>query len=114
MIITIRYYDKYAECVVANGYSTIGTGFLDESERNELAASFRAAADELADDGKYAALLASHQELLAALNGMLLIVNDSSGVVGYHLNGDIEEWDEFEELDIAATAIARAEKLGGE
>jgi hypothetical protein len=39
---------------------------------------------------------------------MLAIVNDSRGVAGYHLNGDTAEWDEFDEVDAANAAIAKA------
>lgn len=44
--------------------------------------------------------------VLAALEGMMAIVDDSQGVAGYHLNGEIAEWDEFEEVDAARAAIA--------
>lgn len=47
-------------------------------------------------------------ELMAALRGMLYIVEDSRGVAGYHLNGDTAEWDEFDAVDIAYAAIAKA------
>ena len=35
-------------------------------------------------------------ELLKALESLLDITADSKGVAGYHLNGDIAEWNEFE------------------
>ena len=38
------------------------------------------------------------------LSGVLAIVNDSQGVAGYHNNGDIADWDEFEEI----TEVERA------
>lgn len=55
-----------------------------------------------------ARLIAAAPELLDALRGMLAIVENSRGVAGYHLNGDTAEWDEFDEIDIAHTAIAKA------
>ncbi len=56
-----------------------------------------------------ARLIAAAPELLAALRGMLAIVNESGGVAGYHLNGNTAEWDEFDEVDAARAAIAKAE-----
>ena len=55
-----------------------------------------------------ARLIAAAPELLEALKGVLAIVSDSRGVAGYHLNGDTAEWDEFDEVDAAIDAIAKA------
>ena len=44
--------------------------------------------------------------LVEALEGLLAIVSDSSGVAGYHLNGDIAQWSEFEEVEMAEEALA--------
>lgn len=46
-------------------------------------------------------------ELLAALQGMIDIANDSQGVAGYHLNGEVADWGEFEEWQAACDAIAK-------
>lgn len=54
-------------------------------------------------------LHALNEELLEVLKGMVAIVDDSRGVAGYHLNGDTAEWDEFDEVDAANAAIAKAE-----
>ncbi len=49
-------------------------------------------------------------KLEGALGGLLAIVNDSNGVDGYHLNGDIATWDEFEEeIEIAEAALKKPE-----
>lgn len=61
-----------------------------------------------------AELQAQRDELLAALQGMLNIVNDSRGVAGYHLNGDTAEWDEFDEVDAAEAVIARLKPRNSE
>lgn len=53
-------------------------------------------------------LVQMNQELLAALECLLDIVGDSDGVSGYHLNGDIAEWGEFEELNAAYDAVNKA------
>ena len=45
--------------------------------------------------------------LLAALQGMIDIANDSQGVAGYHLNGEVADWGEFEEWKAACDAIAK-------
>lgn len=55
-----------------------------------------------------AKLIASAPDLLNALIGVLNIMNDSEGVAGYHLNGDIASWDEFEEIKQAQEAINKA------
>lgn len=55
-----------------------------------------------------ARLIAAAPDLLEALVGMLSIINDSNGVSGYHLNGDIAVWGEFPEVDAASAAIAKA------
>lgn len=48
-------------------------------------------------------------ELLKALESLLDITLDSQGVSGYHLNGDIAEWDEFECVGEAYELIRRIE-----
>lgn len=55
-----------------------------------------------------ACLIAAAPELYEALSRMIDIVNDSQGVVGYHLNGDIAEWDEFDDIEVALAALAKA------
>lgn len=51
----------------------------------------------------------SHDDLVAALAGLLAIVNESRGVDGWHLNGAVAEWGEFPVVAEAAAALARAE-----
>ena len=55
-----------------------------------------------------AKLIAAAPELFNALISVLNIMNDSEGVAGYHLNGDIAKWDEFEEIKQAEQAIKKA------
>lgn len=55
-----------------------------------------------------AKLIASAPELLKALVGVLNIVNKSTGVQGYHSNGEVAEWDEFDEIKYAETVIQKA------
>ena len=59
-----------------------------------------------------ARLIAAAPDLLAALEVLMGIVSDSNGVSGYHLNGDIAEWDEFDEINIAIAALAKAKGEG--
>jgi hypothetical protein len=54
------------------------------------------------------------KELVEALEGLLAIVSDSSGVAGYHLNGEIAEWCEFEEVAMAEEALALYRQQKGE
>lgn len=44
-------------------------------------------------------------ELEAALSGFLAIVSDSTGVAGYHLNGAVAKWNEFDEVSAAEAAM---------
>lgn len=55
-----------------------------------------------------ARLMAAAPDLVEALEAMLGIVNNSEGVTGWHRNGDVATWDEFEEVDIAEAALAKA------
>ncbi|MEN9885514.1 MAG: hypothetical protein RL758_92 [Pseudomonadota bacterium] len=55
-----------------------------------------------------ARLIAAAPDLLEALKKMVDIASDSRGVAGYHLNGEIAEWDEFPEWQAACAAIAKA------
>ena len=66
---------------------------------------FRRSEEEFLANGR---LIAAAPELLNALIGVLNIMNDSEGVAGYHLNGDIAKWDEFDEIKQAEQAIKKA------
>lgn len=46
-------------------------------------------------------------ELESALGDLLAIVSDSTGVVGYHLNGAVAEWGDFDVISAASAALAR-------
>ena len=43
--------------------------------------------------------------LVTALDGLLSITQDSTGVAGYHLNGNVAEWGEFPEVDTARDVL---------
>ena len=58
----------------------------------------------------YDELAAMNKEFLAALEGVMSIVDESDGVSGYHMNGDIADWGEFEEVGLAYDAIAKAKE----
>lgn len=47
-------------------------------------------------------------ELYDALEGLLGIIEESAGVDGYHMNGEVAEWGEFEEVNEAYEALAKA------
>lgn len=51
--------------------------------------------------------------LLAALEGLIAIANDSQGVSGYHQNGEVAEWAEFSEWTEAIDAIMEARQEAG-
>jgi len=54
-------------------------------------------------------LLEQRDQLLEALKGLIAVTKESRGVAGYHLNGQIADWDEFDFYDKAIDAIAAAE-----
>ena len=45
------------------------------------------------------------RQALEAMAGMLAIVDDSQAVAGYHLNGELEPWEGFPEVEEARAAI---------
>jgi len=47
-------------------------------------------------------------QMAEALDGLLNIRNDSQGVAGYHLNGEVEPWDGFPEVAAAESADVAA------
>lgn len=66
--------------------------------------------------GVYQAVLAAAPDVAAlveALEGLLKITDESLGVSGYHLNGNMAKWCEFEEVEIAEKALALYHQQGG-
>ena len=47
--------------------------------------------------------------LREALDNLLHIVDSSNGVVGWHMNGNVAEWDEFEDVEEARRILAETE-----
>lgn len=63
-------------------------------------------------DEKTCRLNKAAPDMLEALEGVLSLIDESSGVVGYHLNGEVATWKELgirEELE-AAVRKARGEE----
>ena len=63
---------------------------------------------ELAD--RYNAALKQRDELLAVLEAVQAVANESSGIAGWHLNGDVASWDDL--LPEVAEAIERSAIAG--
>lgn len=53
-------------------------------------------------------------KLVEALEGLLAIIDESLGVSGYHLNGNMAKWCEFEEVEMAEEALAIYRQQRGE
>lgn len=53
-------------------------------------------------------------KLAEALEGLLKITDESLGVSGYHLNGNMAKWCEFEEVEMAEEALAIYRQHGGD
>ena len=58
-----------------------------------------------------ASLIEAAPDLLRALESVLALINESFGVVGYHLNGEVAKW---EELGIREEVEAAIKKARGE
>lgn len=59
-----------------------------------------------------AGLMHAARQALEALRGLLAIADDSQGVAGYHLNGEIEPWSGFPEVEeVGAVITALREAL---
>lgn len=60
---------------------------------------------QVTDSDELAKLRIREDHLEAALTGLLEIVRDSQGVAGYHLNGEVAAWGEFEEVAYAESLV---------
>ena len=49
------------------------------------------------------------EKLFKALKGLLNIIDNSTGVDGHHLNGEVALWDEFEEVHYAKQVYKESE-----
>ena len=54
-------------------------------------------------------LLKQRDELLAALEAVQAVANESSGIAGWHLNGDVASWNDL--LPEVAEAMASAQRM---
>ena len=52
------------------------------------------------------------ERLVGALDEMQDLMNSSSGVAGFHLNGDIASWDQCAQTQMIADALAAAREQG--
>jgi len=53
--------------------------------------------------GGYSEIADTMEKMLDVVESIADIVNDSNGVVGFHLNGEVAEWDEFDLPEVLAT-----------
>ena len=60
---------------------------------------------------KVAQILVAAPDMLRTLESVLALINESFGVVGYHLNGEVAKW---EELGIREEVEAAIKKARGE
>lgn len=97
--------EQYKSNPVLFAALTDAAAIIRDLMRDRLSASAAGAGQ--AGQPTYSELLAQRDELAKALRGMLSIVDDSHGVAGYHLNGNVADWGEFEEVDAACAALSR-------
>lgn len=102
-------------------YSTPRYGFLLSPQKDEVLVvegagswidMYEARRVVACAQGEVNQLRIEKQILTEALEGLLSIVSDSRGVDGYHLNGDVADWDEFCEVHDAENALAVCRKGG--
>ena len=62
----------------------------------------------LAVDEKYGGLVAAAPDMLRILESVLSLIDESSGVVGYHLNGEVATWKELGIREEVEAAIRKA------
>ncbi|TNZ90870.1 hypothetical protein CGK40_19815 [Vibrio parahaemolyticus] len=55
-------------------------------------------------------LAAKNRKLESVLSDILAIVDESDGVAGYHLDGQIAEWGEFSEIEAAEILLEGEQK----
>lgn len=55
------------------------------------------------------AMIKKSYEMHEAWKNFMIIVNDSEGITGYHLNGDILQWGEIEEIHEIESLIKELE-----
>ena len=53
------------------------------------------------------------EKALDEIEGVLALISDSSGVSGYHLNGEIANWDEVIDVDELASTIKMLKETYG-
>ena len=83
----------------------------EEIEKGVIQDSFRALGEALVAEivsDKIQRLEAEKATMLDALKSMDYLINNSTGVVGWHLNGDIEPWERTEVALEISDAIRKA------
>lgn len=86
---------------------------LDTDDASMQAAEQELARVSAAAGGRVAPRVGLLHELAKAAHFIVALQSDSRGVVGYHMNGDTAEWDEFDEIDQAAAALKEYEREHG-
>ena len=81
-------------------------GWTDCAETDEGAVALYDQETVNALQGRCDELLKQRDELLAALEAVQAVANESSGIAGWHLNGDVASWDDL--LPEVAEAIERS------
>lgn len=83
-------------------------GWVDCGEKDEGAVALYDQETVNALQGRCDELLKQRDELLAALEAVQAVANESSGIAGWHLNGDVASWDDL--LPEVAEAMASARR----
>jgi hypothetical protein len=66
--------------------------------------------DELEERAANCRLVTAAPNLLEACKQMLDIINESTGIAGWHLNGDLLLWGQCEQVQMLIDAVKKAEK----
>ncbi|MCW5605997.1 MAG: hypothetical protein KIT18_15760 [Burkholderiales bacterium] len=92
-----------------DGAYDYGIGAMIDGHERCLAEAFGRVAEDVYQDAEAnARLIAAAPCLLAALESLIAIADESEGVAGYHLNGAVASWGSLSAVAEARAAIAKA------
>lgn len=62
----------------------------------------------ISENKSTAALISAAPDMAEALEEILAIAENTDGIAGHHMNGEIADWEEFEFMDMIRKALSKA------